>query len=100
MTPYEVMLSESQERMLVVVQRGKEAVVEEILQRWDLDYAIIGQVIEEPDLVVKEGSEVVARLPIRAIVDEAPEYQREGLNPLPGEGQEFTPADLGTCRLQ
>lgn len=95
MTPYEVMLSESQERMLVVVQRGKEAVVEEILQRWDLDYAIIGQVIEEPDLVVKEGSEVVARLPIRAIVDEAPEYQREGVEPpYLVKAREFTPADL------
>ncbi|HHY36197.1 MAG TPA: phosphoribosylformylglycinamidine synthase II, partial [Firmicutes bacterium] len=95
MTPYEVMLSESQERMLVVVQKGKEAVVEAILQKWQLDYAFVGQVIEEPELVVRDGGEVVARLPIEAVVGEAPVYRREGIEPpYLVKAREFSPADL------
>ncbi|MGI6142892.1 MAG: phosphoribosylformylglycinamidine synthase subunit PurL [bacterium] len=95
MTPYEVMLSESQERMLVVAQKGKEAVVEEILKKWNLDYAIIGHVIEKPDLVVKDAGEIAARIPIKAIVDEAPVYQREGVEPAYlVKAREFSPADL------
>src|SRR5256886_290536 len=64
MTPYDVMLSESQERMLVVVQRGREAEVERIFRTWDLTSAVIGDVTDDGQLTVFDGEKVVARLPI------------------------------------
>src|SRR3979411_251917 len=63
MTPYDVMLSESQERMLVVVQRGREAEVERIFQTWDLTSAVIGDVTDDGHLTVFDRTEIVARLP-------------------------------------
>src|SRR5690606_25093078 len=60
MTPYEILLSESQERMLVVAKRGREDAVREILERWDLNAAVIGEVIAEPVYRVMEGDRVVA----------------------------------------
>ena len=74
MTPYEIMLSESQERMLVVPKRGSEARIQEIFKKWNLNADIIGVVIEEPVLRVKEGENVVAEIPTRALVDESPVY--------------------------
>ena len=72
MTPYHVMLSESQERMLVVVQRGREAEVEAIFQAWDLTSAVIGHVTDDGHLTVVDGAEKVARLPISLLTDGAP----------------------------
>ncbi len=74
MTPYEILLSESQERMLVVAHRGREAEVAEILARWDLEAAVIGEVIAEPVYRVTEGDRVVAEFPGTRLVTDCPTY--------------------------
>jgi len=76
MTPYEIMLSESQERMLLVVKRGREAEVERIFEKWDLHASHIGEVTTDGKLRVKENGKVVAEIPNGALTDEAPLYQR------------------------
>ena len=76
MTPYEIMLSESQERMLLVVKRGREAEVEAIFDKWDLHAAHIGEVTTDGHLRVKDHGRVVADIPNSALVDEAPVYDR------------------------
>jgi phosphoribosylformylglycinamidine synthase subunit PurL len=74
MTPYEILLSESQERMLVVAHAGKEREVREILEKWDLAAAVIGEVIAEPVYRVTEGDTVVAEFPGSRLVTECPRY--------------------------
>jgi len=74
MTPYELLLSESQERMLVVAKKGREAEVSAILGKWDLTAAVIGQVIAEPVYRVTEGSRVVAEFPGTRLVTDCPTY--------------------------
>src|SRR3982751_4737657 len=76
MTPYEIMLSESQERMLMVVKRGREAEVERIFEKWDLHAVHIGEVTTDGMLRVKNRGQVVAEIPNRALTDEAPLYRR------------------------
>ena len=76
MTPYEIMLSESQERMLLVVKRGRESEVEEIFEKWDLHAARIGEVTDDGLMRVRERGTVVAEIPTRALTDEAPVYKR------------------------
>jgi phosphoribosylformylglycinamidine synthase len=76
MTPYEIMLSESQERMLLVVKRGREAEVERVFDKWDLHAVHIGEVTDDGMLRVKERGRVVAEIPNRALTDEAPVYRR------------------------
>jgi phosphoribosylformylglycinamidine synthase subunit PurL len=72
MRPYDVMLSESQERMLVVVQRGREEEVEAIFRAWDLTSAVIGEVTEDGHLTVVDGHTPVAHLPVELLTDGAP----------------------------
>ncbi|HEY8833242.1 MAG TPA: phosphoribosylformylglycinamidine synthase subunit PurL, partial [Gemmatimonadaceae bacterium] len=74
MSPYEILLSESQERMLVVAKRGREDAVREILEKWDLTAAVIGEVIAEPVYRVTEGAKVVAEFPGSRLVTECPSY--------------------------
>jgi phosphoribosylformylglycinamidine synthase subunit PurL len=81
MTPYEIMLSESQERMLLVVKRGREAEVERIFDKWDLHAVHIGEVTTDGMLRVKERGAVVAEIPNRALTDEAPVYRRPMTEP-------------------
>ncbi len=81
MTPYEVMLSESQERMLVVVQRGKEAQAQAIFARWGLDAVEVGQVTDNGLLRILEQGQIVGEVPIAALVDEAPVYDRPAARP-------------------
>ncbi|HEV3057244.1 MAG TPA: phosphoribosylformylglycinamidine synthase subunit PurL [Vicinamibacterales bacterium] len=76
MTPYEIMLSESQERMLLVAKRGREAEVERVFEKWDLHAVKIGEVTGDGLLRVKERGRVVAEIPNRALTDEAPVYER------------------------
>jgi phosphoribosylformylglycinamidine synthase II len=76
MTPYEIMLSESQERMLLVAKQGREAEVERIFEKWDLHASRIGQVTDDGMLRVKDRGVVVAEIPNRALTDEAPVYRR------------------------
>ncbi|MBI4505276.1 MAG: phosphoribosylformylglycinamidine synthase subunit PurL [Chloroflexi bacterium] len=80
MTPYEDMLSESQERMLAVVRAGREAEVQAIFRNWDLHSDVIGRVTDNGRLVVREGERVVADLPV-ALLTEAPTYVRQGVRP-------------------
>ena len=81
MTPYEIMLSESQERMLIIVKRGREAEVQRIFDKWDLPWAQIGTVTETGRMVVKNHAQVVADIPAKKLADEAPIYQRESREP-------------------
>ena len=76
MTPYEIMLSESQERMLLVVRRGQEAEVERVFEKWDLHAVRIGQVTDDGLLRVRDHGAVVAEIPNKALVDEGPIYDR------------------------
>jgi phosphoribosylformylglycinamidine synthase len=76
MTPYEIMLSESQERMLLVVKKGREAEVERVFDKWDLHAVHIGDVTTDGMLRVKHQGVVVAEIPNGALTDEAPVYRR------------------------
>jgi len=78
MTPYEVMLSESQERMLVVVKRGREAEVKAVFDRWELHSDIVGVVTDDGMVRVKDGDEIVAEVPARLFTDLCPTYRRVG----------------------
>jgi phosphoribosylformylglycinamidine synthase len=77
MTPYEILLSESQERMLVVARRGREDQVRAVLEKWDLTAAVIGEVIAEPVYRVTEGDRVVAEFPGTRLVTDCPTYTPE-----------------------
>jgi phosphoribosylformylglycinamidine synthase II len=77
MTPYEIMLSESQERMLIVARRGREEEVVKIFRKWDLEAAEIGRVVDDGHLTIKRGDEIMARLPVTALTEKAPVYERE-----------------------
>jgi phosphoribosylformylglycinamidine synthase len=77
MTPYEILLSESQERMLVIVKKGEEAKVREIFEKWDLPYAHVGEVKDDGMMRVKHGGKTVVEIPARQLADEAPLYSRE-----------------------
>ena len=81
MTPYEIMLSESQERMLLVVKKGREHEVEAIFEKWDLHAAHVGFVTDDGLLRVKDHGTVVAEMPNTALVDDAPVYDRPMARP-------------------
>lgn len=76
MIPYELMLSESQERMLIVAKKGKEKEVQDIFKKWDLEAAVIGKVTGDGILRVKDKGMVVAEIPARALAEEGPVYNR------------------------
>jgi len=104
MTPYEIMLSESQERMLLVVKRGREAEVEQIFEKWDLHAVRIGQVTTDGRMKVKNHGDLVADIPNTALTDEAPVYRRPMQKPsyideaqklsLPSLGAPDAPAEV------
>ncbi len=77
MTPYEILLSESQERMLIIAKQGREAEVQAIFDKWDLPCARIGVVNDDGMMRVKVGDRVAVEIPARALADEAPLYHRE-----------------------
>jgi phosphoribosylformylglycinamidine synthase len=76
MTPYEMMLSESQERMLMVLKPGREAEAEAIFRKWELDFAVIGEVTDTGHMVLEFNGEVVCDIPLGPLADEAPCYER------------------------
>jgi phosphoribosylformylglycinamidine synthase subunit PurL len=76
MTAYEMLLSESQERMLIVAHKGREREVGDIFRKWDLDAVVIGQVRDDGRMRVAHNGEVVCDVPVKALTDEAPVYQR------------------------
>src|SRR5437762_13490010 len=76
MTAYEMLLSESQERMLIVAHSGREREVIDIFRKWDLDAVVIGRVRETKHMRVMHNGETVADIPVSALTDEAPKYDR------------------------
>ena len=76
MTPYEMMLSESQERMLMVLKPGREDFAQAIFKKWELDFAVIGEVVEGGDLTMTFHGDVVGRIPLDPLADAAPKYDR------------------------
>ncbi len=97
MTPYEIMLSESQERMLLVAQKGREDEVFRVFRKWGLDAVTIGEVKGDGLLRVKDHGKVVAEIPNRALADEAPLYDRPHTRPLqvaPLQGPQFQSLDV------
>ncbi len=100
MAPYEVMLSESQERMLVVVRKGYEDKVKSLLDHWELHSDIIGQVTDSGLAVVKEGEEVVAEAPVSLLVS-PPLYRQRNKKPAwLGELQSFDMCDVPDIKLR
>ncbi len=81
MTPYELMLSESQERMLMVAKQGKEEDVLRICRKWDLDCAVVGRVTGDGILRVKDQGKVVAEIPAKALAEDGPKYERPNAPP-------------------
>jgi phosphoribosylformylglycinamidine synthase subunit PurL len=81
MMPYEILLSESQERMLIIAKQGKENVVREIFEKWDVPCAEIGRVTDDGLMRVRNNGSIAAEIPARALADEAPLYSREAEEP-------------------
>jgi phosphoribosylformylglycinamidine synthase subunit PurL len=77
MTPYEIMLSESQERMLMVLKKGKEKEARKIFEKWGLDFAIIGQLTNSKKLELEFNKKNVCNIPIHSLGDNAPKYKRD-----------------------
>ena len=80
MTPYEIMLSESQERMLIIAKRGQEDVVRQVFDKWDVPCAEIGRVTSDGIMRVRNNGTIAAEIPAKALADEAPLYSREARN--------------------
>ncbi|HLF48575.1 MAG TPA: phosphoribosylformylglycinamidine synthase subunit PurL [Methylomirabilota bacterium] len=81
MTPYEIMLSESQERMLLVAARGREAEIRRVFAKWELDAVEIGTVTDDGMLRARMHGEIVAEVPVTALADEAPIYEKPTVRP-------------------
>lgn len=81
MIPVEVMISESQERMLVIVEKGKEQEVRDIFEKWGLHSAVIGRVTDDGMLTIRENGEVVGRVPAKSLAEDAPVYHRDYKEP-------------------
>ena len=105
MTAYEMMLSESQERMLIVARKGHEKEVVEIFNKWDLDAVVIGKVVEGDRLKIYHNGHIEADMPVMAVTDEAPKYnrpmkRREGEKGRQGEGERKAKTDDPTEALK
>jgi phosphoribosylformylglycinamidine synthase len=107
MTPYEILLSESQERMLLVARKGTEEEIKRIFDKWDLDAVVIGRVTDDRQFRALFGGAEVARIPVEALTKEAPVYQRPVASPAGQEQlQQFDlaaiaePKDLGATLKQ
>src|SRR6266511_4040145 len=81
MTPYETLLSESQERMLIIAKRGKENVVREIFDKWDVPWAEIGRVTQDGMMRVRNDGTIAAEIPAKPLAAEAPLYSRQAKRP-------------------
>lgn len=98
MTPYEILLSESQERMLVIVTKGEEEKVRAIFEKWDLPYAEVGIVNADGMMRVREGDSVAVEIPARKLADDAPLYSREAAPKTPTEPLELSKYPEADCR--
>jgi len=101
MSAYEMMLSESQERMLMVLRPEKEAEAKAIFDKWDLDFAIVGETIEEDRFLVRLNGETKADLPLKALSGTAPEYDRPWVpTPTPATVSDVPAMDTGEALLK
>ena len=102
MTPYEILLSESQERMLIIASRGREDVVRDIFAKWDVPCEQIGQVTDDGMMRVLNNGEVVAEIPANPLAEEAPLYSREASAPSSVAADEVYPpgGTAGKINLQ
>ncbi|MCG8490628.1 MAG: phosphoribosylformylglycinamidine synthase subunit PurL [Sneathiellales bacterium] len=104
MTPYEIMLSESQERMLMVLKPGREEEARKIFEKWELDFSVIGKVTDTGRMVLTMDGQTVADLPVAPLADAAPEYDRPWVKteaPDPINGQDIAENnDLGDALLK
>ena len=104
MQPFELMLSESQERMLIVLKEGKEKEAEKIFKKWDLDFSVIGKMTNSKNLVLHFNKEIVCDIPITSLADEAPKYNREWIStPLPEEiniDKKLNDLDIKDCLIK
>jgi phosphoribosylformylglycinamidine synthase len=91
MTPYEILLSESQERMLIIAKRGQEKNVRDVFEKWDVPCAEIGRVTDDGMMRVRNNGTLAAEIPAKPLADEAPLYSREAKAPSP-----MPPIDLAT----
>ena len=94
MTAYDMMLSESQERMLAVLKPGREAEAERIFRKWELDFAVIGVTTDTHRLIVKHKGEIVADMPVGSLSDAAPVYERPFVKRAPKAGTPSFDASL------
>ncbi|MGA8655358.1 MAG: phosphoribosylformylglycinamidine synthase subunit PurL [Chthoniobacterales bacterium] len=81
MTPYEILLSESQERMLIIVRRGNEEKVKQVFEKWDLPYALVGQVTDDGMMRVTDRGKVEVEIPAEKLAEDAPIYERAARRP-------------------
>jgi len=101
MTPYEIMLSESQERMLMVLKPDREDAARAIFEKWELDFAVIGEVTDSGRLVLTADGEIAADIPVAPLVDAAPEYERPWVptpkRPVVAAAEVPAPDDIGAA---
>jgi phosphoribosylformylglycinamidine synthase II len=100
MTPYEIMLSESQERMLIIAKRGREDVVRQVFDKWDVPCAEIGRVTSDGIMRVRNNGAIAAEIPAKALADEAPLYSREAKSPAVAASLRDARSSLTERRLQ
>ena len=97
LSAYEILLSESQERMLAVIDEKNNLKVKEILQKWQIDYEVIGEITNNKRVVFESNNKKVVDLPVDIIVDDAPEYDREFYMPRTRKGKDF---DFSNIQLE
>ena len=100
MTPYEIMLSESQERMLIIAKRGREDVVRQVFDKWDVPCAEIGRVTSDGIMRVRNNGTIAAEIPAKALADEAPLYSRDAKSPAVAASLRDARSSLTERRLQ
>ena len=99
MSAYELMLSESQERMLMVLDPSKETMAREIFKKWDLEFEVIGEVTDTKKLILIMNGKEEASIPINILVEDAPEYQRDYIIEEPSPIKEYTPEDFDQSEI-
>src|SRR5262245_21113689 len=100
MTPYEIMLSESQERMLIIAKRGQENVVRQVFDKWDVQCAEIGRVTSDGIMRVRNNGTIAAEIPAKALANEAPLYSRDAKSPAVAASLRDAHSSLTERRLQ
>ena len=96
LTPYEILLSESQERMLAVIEKDNNEKIKEILKKWQIDYEVIGEITNTKRVVFSSNEKIVVDLPVDIIVDDAPEYDREFSIPKKRKYRNFNISNLSS----